>query len=140
MPSSIRRILDALSAFHRIGFGLLLAFTLQAAWAQAPGQAPGGMDRTLNAMLDALQSGSLPDFIAPGDAAFQSGMNQQMLEQVRTKLAPRLKQGYTSTFLGTLHQEGYTIYLWKLGFKDGLDDRLITMAVKEGKVAGFFLR
>jgi hypothetical protein len=25
-------------------------------------------------------------------------------------------------------------------FKDGQDDRLITMAVRDGKVAGFFLR
>lgn len=140
MPSSILRILHALSACRRIGFGLLLVFALQAAWAQGPGQAPGGMDRTLNGMLEALQSGSLPDFVAAGDAAFQSGMNQQMLEQVRSKLAPRLQQGYTSTYLGTLHQEGYTIYLWKLAFKDGLDDRLITMATKDGKVAGFFLR
>lgn len=137
MPSSIHRLLRALS---RHGVVLIMLLAVQAAWAQGPGQAPGGMDRTLDAMLQALQAGSLPDFIAPGDAAFQSGMNQQMLEQVRSKLAPRLQQGYTSTFLGTLHQEGYTIYLWKLAFKDGLDDRLITMATKEGKVAGFFLR
>jgi len=137
MPSSIHRLLRALS---RHGVVLIMLLAVQAAWAQGPGQAPGGMDRTLDVMLQALQSGSLPDFIAPGDAAFQSGMNQQMLEQVRSKLAPRLQQGYTSTFLGTLHQEGYTIYLWKLAFKDGLDDRLITMATKEGKVAGFFLR
>jgi hypothetical protein len=32
------------------------------------------------------------------------------------------------------------VYLWKLSFKDGQDDRLVTMAVKEGRVAGFFLR
>jgi hypothetical protein len=140
MPSPIHRLLHAVPVARQIGFGLLLAFAAQAAWAQAPGQAPGGMDRTLNAMLEALQSGSLSDFVAPGDASFQSGMNQQMLEQVRSKIAPRLQQGYTSTFLGTLHQEGYTIYLWKLAFKDGLDDRLITMATRDGKVAGFFLR
>jgi len=119
---------------------VVIALAAHGASAQAPGQAPGGMDRTLTTMLEALQSGSLPDFVAPGDAAFQSGMNQDMLDQVRNTLAPRLKGGYTATFLGTLHQGGYTVYLWKLGFKDGLDDRLITMAVKEGKVAGFFLR
>lgn len=91
-------------------------------------------------MLAALQSGSLSDFVAPGDDHFQSGMNQAMLDSVRSKMASRLNGGYTSTFLGTLVQEGYTVYLWKLSFKDGLDDRLITMAVRDGKVAGFFLR
>lgn len=98
------------------------------------------METTFKNMMAALQSGSLADFMAPGDASFQSGMNQAMLDSVRSRMAPRMSAGYTSTFLGTLVQEGYIIYLWKLSFKDGLDDRLITIAVKDGKVAGFVLR
>jgi hypothetical protein len=36
-----------------------------------------------------------------------------------------------------LNQQGYIVYLWKLEFED---DRLVTIAVKDGKVSGFFLR
>jgi hypothetical protein len=38
-----------------------------------------------------------------------------------------------------LNQQGYTVYLWKLEFKDGKDDVLVTMAVRDGKVGGFWL-
>ncbi|HZI83469.1 MAG TPA: hypothetical protein VFF44_06115, partial [Casimicrobiaceae bacterium] len=92
------------------------------------------------AMLDAMQSGSLANFVAAGDASFKSTMTTEMLAGVSAQIGPRLSQGYTVTFLATLNQQGYTVYLYKLVFKDGKDDRLVTMAVKDGKVAGFFLR
>jgi hypothetical protein len=116
--------------------GLVLALAAESAFAQAP----HGLETTLKGMLSAVQSGSVADFVAPGDPGFKAGMTQSMLEGVRAQLGPRLAQGYTDTFLGTLKQEGYTVYLWKLEFKDGKDDRLVTMAVREGRVAGFSLR
>jgi hypothetical protein len=121
----------------RLCVGIILALVVRSALAV---EAPPQLEATLKNMLAALQSGSLADFVAPGDAGFKSGMNQGMLDGVRSQFAPRLKQGYTSTYLGSLIQGGYTIYLWKLQFKDGLDDRLVTMVVRDGKVGGFFLR
>jgi hypothetical protein len=124
--------------------GLALAALAHGASAQAPAQAapqaPAGIETTFKDMLSALQSGSVADFVAPGDGNFKSAMTQPMLDQVRAQLAPRLAQGYTATFLGTLHQRGVIVYLWKLEFKDGKDDRLATMAVNGGKVVGFFLQ
>lgn len=143
MRSLVRSFVHRGSGRYWLGMVLALAVhgaLAQAPYVQAPVQAPPAMETTFKNMLAALQSGSLADFVASGDAAFRSGMNQAMLDSVRSKMAPRMSGGYTSMFLGTLVQEGYTIYLWKLSFKDGLDDRLITMAVKDGKVAGFFLR
>ena len=119
---------------------LAFAALAHGASAQTSVQPPAGMDATLKNMMSALQAGSVADFVAPGDAHFKAGMTQAMLDQVRTQLAPRLAQGYTATFLGSLREAGYTVLLWKLEFKDGNDDRLVTMAVKDGKVAGFFLR
>jgi len=115
---------------------LCLGLIAPVAFAQAPQQ----LETTMKNMLAAVQANSLANFTAAGDAAFQQGMNQAMLDGVNAQLAPRLNQGYTSTFLGSLNQLGYTVYLWKLVFKDGKDDRLVTMAVKDGKVGGFYLR
>ena len=124
-----------------IALALVIGALTQAPYAQTQAsQAPPAIEAAFKSMLAALQSGSLSDFVAPGDAAFQSGMNQGMLDNVRSRMAPRMSGGYTTTFLGTLIQEGYTIYLWKLSFKDGLDDRLVQVAVRDGKVAGFVLR
>ena len=125
--------------------GIVLALAAQSAFAQAPPaqgalvQAPAALETTLKSMLSAVQSGSVADFVAPGDPGFKAGMTQSRLEGVRAQLGPRLAQGYTDTFLGTMKQEGFTVYLWKIEFKDGKDDRLVMIAMRNGQVAGFSL-
>jgi hypothetical protein len=115
-----------------------LLFGLASHFASA--QAPQAIETLVKSMLAATQDNSLPDFVAAGDAAFQAGMTKPMLDSVSRQLGPRLRQGYTASFLGMLNQEGYTVYLWKLELKDGTDDVLVTMAVRDGKVGGFWLR
>jgi hypothetical protein len=90
-------------------------------------------------MLSAVQAGSLADFVAAGDPGFRAGMTKPILDSVSQRLAPRLGQGYTASFLGRLNQQGFTVYLWKLEFKDGMDDILVTLAAKGGQVGGFWL-
>lgn len=102
-------------------------------------QAPPQIETTMKNMLAAVQARSLQNFVAQGDASLKAGMTQRMLDSMSVQLAPRFSQGYTATFLSTLNQEGYTVYLWKLAFKDGKDDLLVTMAVKDGKVGGLVL-
>jgi len=119
-----------------------LAFTSPAVLAQAPqsAQAPQPIERTMKNMVSAILTNSLADFVSPGDEAFQAGMTKEMLSSINQSLASRLKQGYTTTFLTTLHQQGFDVYVWKLVFKDGNDDVLIFMALKDQKVGGFWLR
>jgi hypothetical protein len=115
---------------------LLFALASHLGWAQAPQP----IETIMKSMVAATQANSLSDFVAAGDAAFQAGMTKPMLDSLSRQLGPRLRQGYTASFLGMLNQEGYTVYLWKLEFKDGKDDVLVTMAVRDGKVGGFWLR
>ena len=116
----------------------VLVFGLASHFAAA--QAPQPIEEIMKSMLAATQDNSLSDFVAAGDAAFQAGMTKPMLDSINRQLGPRLKQGYTASFLGMLSQQGYTVYLWKLELKDGKDDVLVTMAVRDGKVGGFWLR
>jgi hypothetical protein len=115
-----------------------LAFALLAPAALA--QAPAEIEATLKKMLSAVQTGSLADFVAAGDPGFRAGMTKPMLDGVSQQLAPRLRQGYTASFLGKLNQQGFTVYLWKLEFKDGKDEVLVTLAAKGGQVGGLWLR
>lgn len=103
-------------------------------------EAPPPLDATLKQMLTAIQTDSFDQFVAPGDAAFKAAMTKPMLEHVGHGLAARLKAGYTATYLGALNQMGFAVHLWKLEFKGGGDDVLVTMSVKDGKVGGFWLR
>jgi hypothetical protein len=137
----MRKLLrPCLRTIHYVALSVVLALAASGVLAQAPTQSSAALETTLKNMLTALQTNSLPDFVAAGDASFKSGMTREMLAGVSGQFGSRLAGGYTTTFLGTLNQQGYTVYLWKLVFKDGQDDRLITMAVRDGKVAGFFLR
>ncbi len=74
------------------------------------------------------------------DAFFQTDITPAMFSGFSAQFAPRLKRGYTTTFVTQLRQDGYSVYVWKVEFKDGGDDLLFTLAVKDGKVGGFFLR
>jgi hypothetical protein len=136
MKRSMGRSLAAFAAARVPGGILLWAFAAQIAMAQAPAQ----IETTMKNMLAATQANSLPDFVAAGDPAFKAGMTKPMLDGVSQQLAPRLKQGYTTSFLGKLNQQGFTVYLWKLEFKGGKDDVLVTLAAKDGQVGGFWLR
>ena len=97
-------------------------------------------DTTLKQMLDAIQEKSYDPFVAKGDARFKNGFTPKMFEELSRQLGPRLRQGYSVTFLTTLRQRDYIVYVWKLAIKDNKDDFLVTLAVKDGNVAGFFVR
>lgn len=59
-----------------------------------------------------------------------------MFEGVSKQLVPRMKKGYTCFYLGELKQQGYSVYLWKLVYKDGENDTLAKLVLTGGKVAG----
>jgi hypothetical protein len=129
-------------AFHRCvgSFGVLAAALFFGVAAQGWALAPPQVEATLKNMLAALQTNSLPDFVADGDTALQAAITPPMFDNLSRQLAPRLKNGYTATYLATLKQQGFTVYLWKVEFSDSGDDILVTMAIKDGKVGGFWLR
>lgn len=115
---------------------MLIMLASSAVFAQAPGNA----ETTMKSMISAILANSLPDFVAQGDQAFQEGMTKEMLASINQSLGSRLRQGYTTTFLTRLNQQGFAVYTWKVEFKDGNDDVLVFLALKDGKVGGFWLR
>ncbi|WP_025041757.1 hypothetical protein [Nitrosospira briensis] len=126
------------SSVNRLIISVIFFLTFASPVAQA--QAPQPVETTMKSMVSAILANSLPDFVSPGDQAFQAGMTKEMLSSINQSLASRLKQGYTTTFLTALRQQGFDVYVWKLEFKDGNDDVLIFMALKDKKVGGFWLR
>lgn len=79
-------------------------------------------------------------FVAHCDSAMKAALTKQMLEDVSKQLEPRAKQGYEAQYLGELRKQGYEVHLWRLRFKDGGDDALATLSVKDGKAGGFYLK
>lgn len=97
------------------------------------------VQRTFTSLINAVEQNNYTQFISQGNAAFKEGITRQTFTQVSGQLAPRIKKGYSAVFLGNLNQQGYQVYLWKLTFKDGSDDVLAKLSLKDGKIGGFWL-
>jgi hypothetical protein len=101
---------------------------------------PGKTTQVLETLLVAIQSGDYERFMAPANATFRSGITKDKFVAISQQLAPRLKKGYETIYLGKLDQFSYDVYLWKLRFSDGGDDHLVKLSTKNGKVGGFWIQ
>jgi hypothetical protein len=90
-------------------------------------------------LMAATASNDYDAFIAECDALMKAALTKPQLEGVSKQIGPRLQQGYDTQYLGELNQHGYVVHLWRLRFKDGKDDLLATLSVKDGKAGGFYL-
>lgn len=90
-------------------------------------------------MISATISDNYEAFVADCNATMKAAISKEMLSSVSQQLAPRARQGYDTEYFGEMKQQGYDVYLWRLRFKDGGDDLLATMSLKDGKVGGFYV-
>jgi hypothetical protein len=97
-------------------------------------------DIILTKILIAVENNDLNNFVADGDNQFKAAITKQMFDGLNAMIAPRMKKGYKVVPLGTLNQQGCQVYLRKLVFKDGNDDILTKLALRNGKVAGFWFQ
>ena len=90
-------------------------------------------------MLLAIANGDYASFVSDGDTAFK-GLPKGNFNFVVNKFSTRFKAGYDVVYLGELKKRGIQITLWKISFKDGGDDILVTLSLKDGKVGGFWIK
>jgi len=116
-------------------------------YAYADEAAPAAMVRPLapltanqicDLMLDALRDHDFAAFKGAGDENVQRAITQELFDKASNLIAAREKAGYEKVYLDHLKKKTGDLYLWKLQFKDGGDDLLVQMTLKDGKVAGFF--
>lgn len=101
---------------------------------------PSEATSVFNALMTATVGDNYIAFQQPGDAAFKSGITEEMFQKVAQQLAPILKDGYESTFLTAMKQQGFDVYVWKITPKTGSDQFLARLVLKEGKASGFWIQ
>ena len=95
----------------------------------------------LDKLLKAIEANDYDAVVAvDGTDGFKAVLTKESLTGASTQLSPRMKKGYQCLYLGELKQHGTRVLLWKLVFKDGSDDTLARLVLKDGKVAGFGLQ
>ncbi len=91
-------------------------------------------------LIGAIRSNDRDAFVANATDAVRNGTTPQVMTQLNSLLGTRLAKGLEATYLCRLKQRGHEVHLWKLTFKDGGDDVVVRVVVKDGKLAGFFLQ
>ena len=94
---------------------------------------------TVSKLITAIEKSAYEAFVADGEAPFKQ-LKKEQFEAVAAKIAPKLQAGHEVSYLGVLMQKGYRVTLWKISFKDGSDDMLATLSMKDGMVGGFWIR
>ena len=79
-------------------------------------------------------------FIADGTDMLKAALSKTQFEASSNIMNARFKGGYDTVYLGELNQKGFEVYLYRLRFKDGGDDMLGTLSLKDGKVGGIWFR
>jgi hypothetical protein len=122
---------------------LFAALVLAPAMALAQGQAPKAdpaAQKLCDKLLGAIKANDRDAFVADATDGIKEGTTQAVMDALEKQIGMRLKKGYDSTYLCELKQAGHQVHVWKLTFKDAGDDVLVRVALKEGKVGGFFIQ
>jgi hypothetical protein len=127
-----------MNRYSKILITIAAAAVLTVASVQAePGQIAQGL---FDKLMSATISNDYDSFVAQCDERMAAAITKEVLESVSQQIAPRAKNGYEVHYLGELNQQEYKVHLWRVRFKDGKDDVLATLSVKDDKAGGFFLR
>ena len=119
---------------------LAMALLLTATALPSHAQAPALPDTMMKKLMAAVEENDYAAFVEDGIPEFKTGVTPQILERVSRQIAERLKEGYECAYLGEMKQREFKVYLWKATFKDGGDDALIKLVVRDDLVAGFWIQ
>ena len=89
-----------------------------------------------NRMLSAQKAHNFDEFISDANDKLKAALSQTEFDATSDILNKRFKDGYDVKFLGDLNQRGFQVFLYRLRCKDGGDDFLATLSIKDGKVGG----
>jgi hypothetical protein len=122
------------TSFILIAVAIIFSTSLLSVRAADDKQAQTIFDNLLAAQL----AGDYNAFVADADDQVKAALTKTQFDAASKIVSGQLKGGYDETFLGELNQRGYQIFLYRLRPKDGSDDMLGTMSLKDDKVAGIY--
>ena len=104
-------------------------------------EAPKNEALILATLLESTQNNDLQKFESVCDEAMKTAMTEEKLTQVSGQISPLMKDGFKKEYMGVLNRGAVKTYYWKIDFqKEGVPDMLAELSMKNGEVAGFFIR
>jgi hypothetical protein len=98
----------------------------------------------LQTAIDGDYKGFRDECFKEGDSdmklALAQARSKEAFEQASASIAPLCRDGYELQFLTSMTQAGSDVYLWKLIPAAGQNQFLVRLALKNGKISGFFFQ
>ena len=112
--------------------------------AEVPARALSLCKTLLQTAIDGDYRGFRDECFKEGDSDMKLALAQagskEAFEQASATIAPLCRDGYELEFLASMTQRGSEIFLWKLVPAAGQNQFLVRLALKDGKVSGFFFQ
>lgn len=125
---------------HSLILGLLVAVVPLLASEPTESQSPAQFAASqTQRLLTSLSEGDREAFIAHASVPFQEAMSPEAFAEARQKLLPILQVPAQLDFLGSLNKGKSVVFLYRLRPESGDTDWLVTTAIENGLVAGFFV-
>ena len=97
-------------------------------------------EKIFSSLVAAQTAKDYDAFVADADDRLKAALTKTQFDASSNFMIKRTSGGYDTTFLGELNQRGYQVFLYRLRFKDGGDDILGTMSLKDDKVGGIYFK
>jgi len=126
------------------GFAFLFVPFLAIACLLAPlsaraADAPAKAQEAMLTMVTAIIESNRADFVTNATSELQESLTEADFAAVVEQIAPVLKQGFKTRYLGQMKQQGFDVYIWVVSIRGEEDEMLATLSMKDGKVGGFYL-
>jgi len=106
----------------------------------AADESPGEAKNIYGVLLQAIQDGDVAVFQELGTEAFRKQMTPDLFRSAQNEIGARLRDGYTSSFLGKISKSNREIFLWKIATLKNSDQLLATLVLEKNKVAAFYFQ
>ena len=97
-------------------------------------------DALFHQLLNAQALKDYEAFVAHGTLELKAALGKTQFDAASDFMNNRLKGGYEVDPFGELNQRGLQVFLYRLRFKDGGDDMLGVMSLKDDQVGGIYFK
>ena len=90
--------------------------------------------------MQGIQDGDVSVFQELGNEAFRKQMTPELFQSSQAEIGRRLRDGYTSTYLGKILKTPKEMFLWKIITSKNQEQLLVTLVLENNKVAAFYFQ
>jgi hypothetical protein len=103
-------------------------------------ESPGEAKNIYGVLMQGIQDGDVSVFQELGNEDFRKQMTPQLFQSAQAEIGMRLREGYTSTYLGKISKNRKEMFLWKIIISENPEQLLVTLVLENNKVAAFYFQ